>query len=113
MTLYRTSRHSVVDALMWRPMSIQFIWDLEDDPDGNYWHIVLEGHGVTQEEVEEVLLRHDNETILSRSSGEPITFGWTSSGKYIAVVWEEVQVDPRMIYPVTAYPVSPPKRKKL
>jgi hypothetical protein len=23
------------------------IWDLEDDPDGNYVHIVVEGHGVT------------------------------------------------------------------
>ena len=34
---------------------IQIIWDLEDDPDGNYWHIVVEGHGVTQDEVEEVL----------------------------------------------------------
>ncbi len=32
-----------------------FIWDLEDDPEGNYWHISVEGHGVSGEEVEEVL----------------------------------------------------------
>ena len=31
-------------------MTIQFVWDLEDDPEGNYWHIVVEGHGVTREE---------------------------------------------------------------
>ena len=34
---------------------VSFIWDLEDDPEGNYWHICVEGHGVTREEVEEVL----------------------------------------------------------
>ena len=34
---------------------VAFIWDLEDDPEGNYWHICVEGHGVTREEVEEVL----------------------------------------------------------
>lgn len=22
---------------------LHIIWDLEDDPDGNYWHIVVEG----------------------------------------------------------------------
>ena len=26
---------------------VQFVWDMEDDPDGNYRHIV-EGHDVTQ-----------------------------------------------------------------
>jgi hypothetical protein len=30
------------------------IWDLEDDPDGNYAHIVLE-HGITQDEVDDVI----------------------------------------------------------
>src|SRR5262249_49440769 len=35
---------------------VDFIWDLEDDPEGNYWHICVEGHGVTREEVEEVLV---------------------------------------------------------
>jgi hypothetical protein len=30
---------------------VAFIWDLEDNPDGNYWHICVEGHGVTWEEV--------------------------------------------------------------
>ena len=82
---------------------VQVIWDLEDDPDGNYWHIV-EGHDVTPDEVEEVLNNEQNPTTVSRKSGSPITFGRTRSGKTIAVVWELVNDDPRMIYPITAYP---------
>jgi len=31
-----------------------------------------------------------------------------STGKYIEVVWDEVNADPRMIYPVTAYEVPEP-----
>lgn len=84
------------------------IWDLEDDPDGNDWHIVVEGHGVTREEVEEVLCDSSNPTDESHSSGRPITFGWTYLGRYIAVLWEFVTDDPRTVYPVTAYPVDPP-----
>lgn len=90
-------------------MYVEVIWDLEDDPDGNYWHIVIEGHDVTQEEVVEILSDANNETAFSRSSGQAITFGWTSTGKYIAVVWEEVESDPRIAYPITAYPTNPPR----
>ena len=49
------------------------IWDLEDDPDGNYVHIITEGHGVTVEEVEEVLRDGRNETVPSHYSGNPAT----------------------------------------
>jgi hypothetical protein len=59
--------------------------------------------GVTKEEVEEVLWNEDNETDASASSGRPITFGWTSTGKHLAVVWEAAGDDPRMVYPITAY----------
>ena len=93
-------------------MTIQFVWDLEDDPDGNYWHIVVEGHAVTREEVEEILSDERNPTVISRSSGEPLTFGWTTTGKYIAVAWEMVMNDPRIVYPLTAYPTAPPRSKK-
>ncbi len=34
---------------------VAFIWDLEDDPDGNTGTSASKGHGVTREEVEEVL----------------------------------------------------------
>lgn len=50
------------------------IWDLEDDPDGNYIHIVVE-HDITQDEVEDVLAEESNSTVPSDSSGRPITFG--------------------------------------
>jgi hypothetical protein len=38
-----------------------------------------------------------------QSSGRPITFGETSTGKYIAVVFDVVEEDPLAVYPVTAY----------
>jgi hypothetical protein len=81
------------------------IWDHEDDPDGNYRHIV-DGHDVTVDEVEQVLRNPRNPTTVSRSSGCPITFGKTRTGKTIAVVWELVDENPRIIYPITAYPVE-------
>ena len=66
------------------------------------------GHDVTVEEVEEVLFDPGSEKTFSRSSGYPMVFGWTSTGKYITVVYEEVMKDPLIVRPVTAYPVDPP-----
>ena len=78
------------------------IWDLDDDPDGNVQHIAE--HDVTKAEVEEVLQRPEGiET--SRSSGRPIAFGETSTGRLIAVVYDEI--DENTVYPVTAYEVEP------
>jgi hypothetical protein len=91
---------------------VVFIWDLEDDSDGNFWHICVEGHGVTREEVEEVVTRYYESTIYSRSSGQPVAFGWTASGKYLTVVFERVSADPLSVYPITAYEVPPPSRGK-
>jgi hypothetical protein len=85
---------------------VEVIWDLESDVDGNLYHV--REHGLTAEEVEEILREPTNPTGVSRSSGRPITFGWTSTGKYIAVVWEIVERDPRVVYPVTAYVVPEP-----
>ena len=86
------------------------IWDLDDEPDGNVQHIAE--HGVTVDEVEDVL--HDSRSRVGRSrrSGRPQVFGWTSTGKFITVIWEEVSDDPRMIYPVTAYEVPPPQGRQ-
>jgi hypothetical protein len=86
---------------------VQVIWDLPDDPDGNYVHIV-DGHDVTCDEVEEVLRDPNASESESRSSGQPCVFGWTSTGKYIIVVYEDVLDDPRTVYPITSYPVTPP-----
>jgi len=85
------------------------VWDLEDDPDGNVQHI--QEHGITMEEVEDVLLDRDSQTAVSKSSGEPITFGHTASGRYLAVVWEHVLDEPLTMRPITAYEVPEPGRR--
>ena len=84
------------------------IWDLPEDPDGNVQHIAA--HHIAVDEVEEVLLDRESEDTISRSSGRPITFGYTSSGRYLAVVWEHVDDNPLTIYPITAY--DAPERKR-
>lgn len=75
------------------------IWN--DEPGGNVDHISQ--HGLTQEDVEEVLFNPiDND--ISRSSGLPLVFGFTPDGRYILVVYE--QIDKMTVYPVTAYEVG-------
>jgi hypothetical protein len=61
--------------------------------------------------VEAVLSDEESDIEISRSSGRPTAFGWSLSGERIAVAFEEMSEDPKMVYPVTAYRV-PPKRSK-
>ncbi len=93
---------------------IHIVWDLEDEPEGNVQHI--QEHDITMDEVEDVLYDPDSVTTVSRSSGEPITFGHTATGRYLAVVWEHVQDDPLTMRPITAYdapePTQPSRRRK-
>ena len=91
---------------------IVIVWDDSDVRDGNYWHICVEGHGLTREEVEEVLLDDESEIEVSQSSGRPTAFGWTSGGERIAVVFEEMSENPKYVYPITAYRVPPKRAKK-
>ncbi len=79
----------------------EIVWDLDDDPEGNVAHI--EEHGITKDEVVEILSDPLSES-LSRSSGRPIAFGFTTTGKSIAVVFEHV--DEATVYPVTAFEVD-------
>jgi uncharacterized DUF497 family protein len=79
------------------------IWDLDDDPLGNVFHIAE--HGISKEEVESVLLDPHNPTDENRGEGDWITFGTTYTGRHIAVIWDEVSDDPEMVYPITAYEV--------
>jgi len=81
------------------------IWDLDDDPDGNVHHCA--DHGVTKEEVEEVL-QNATDADVSRSSGRPVVFGDTSAGRHLMVVFEPIDAD--TVYPVTAYDV--PRRQR-
>jgi hypothetical protein len=85
------------------------LWDLDDDPEGNVRHIAE--HGITPEEVEEVLNDPNTSFGVSRSSGLPMAFGWSSRGRHLTVVFERVEADPPTVRPVTAYEVPPPARR--
>jgi len=73
-----------------------FVWNHEIEQ-----HLAT--HGVTPEEFEEVVCDPD-EVDESRSSGRPIAFGETSSGKYLGCVYE--LLDETTVLPVTAYEVE-------
>jgi uncharacterized DUF497 family protein len=81
------------------------LWDLDDDPDGNVQHCAA--HDVSKEEVEEVL-EHGTDADVSRSSGRPVVFGDTSTGRHLMVVYEVIDED--TVYPITAYEVSERQR---
>jgi uncharacterized DUF497 family protein len=76
------------------------LWDSEDDPRGNVQHCA--DHGVTRDEVEEVL-ENPTDVGFSRSSGRPVVFGDTGTGRHLMVVYE--RVDATTVYPITAYEV--------
>jgi hypothetical protein len=70
-------------------------------------------HGLTPAEVEEVLDDQYANYFLSREEPHnPITFGETTTGKYIAVVFEVVEADPPTVYPITAYEAPRPGKPK-
>jgi uncharacterized DUF497 family protein len=81
------------------------LWDAEGDEDGNVEHVA--DHGLTIEEVEDVLLNPFNAVGISRTSGRPITMGWTETGRYIHVIWEVVCDKPRCIKVRTAFEPDP------
>jgi len=76
------------------------LWDPQDDPAGNVRH--CSEHDVIPDEVEEVLRSAMDEDV-SRSSGRPVAFDDTNSGRHLMVVYEIVDLD--IVYPVTAYDV--------
>jgi len=63
----------------------------------------LASHGVTPDEFEEVVGDPDD-VGQSRGSGRPIAFGGTSTGKYLACVYE--LLDDTTVLPITAYEVE-------
>jgi len=77
------------------------LWDPEDDPRGNVRHCAE--HGFTKEEVVDVL-ESPIEVEASRSSGRPLAFGFTRTGRYAVVIYE--RIDDQTIYPITAYEVE-------
>ena len=79
----------------------QIIWD--PTPGGNVEHV--EEHDLTTDDVDRVLLFPDS-VDFSSSSERPCVFGYTSDGRYIIVIYEEVDDD--TVIPVTAYEVDEP-----
>jgi hypothetical protein len=56
--------------------------------EGNVRHIAE--HGITPLEAEEVVRDRYEAAVASRSSGRPTVFGWTSTGKYLALLSGEL-----------------------
>ena len=63
-------------------------------------------HGISQEHFEEVIC-HPQRKGFSQSSKLPAAWGYTSDGRYLIVVYEEV--DEVTILPITAYEVPEPR----
>lgn len=79
------------------------LWD--PTPGGNVEHV--EEHDLTTDEVDYVLQNYDSSG-TSQSSGRPCVFGYIPDGRYIIVIYDEVDED--TVIPATAYEVSEPRR---
>jgi hypothetical protein len=77
------------------------IWD--PTPGGNIEHV--EEHDLLTDDVDHVLLNPES-TGTSHRSGRPCVFGHVPDGRYIVVVFEEIDED--TVLPVTAYEVPEP-----
>ena len=83
-------------------------WDDADDEQGNTAHIAE--HGLTADEVESVLFDANTVFDVSDSSGRPIAFGTTDTGRFVAIVFEVLNLDdPFILRPITAYEAPEPK----
>lgn len=79
----------------------QIIWD--HTAGGNVEHV--EQHDLTTDDVDHVLQNHRSKG-FSRSTSRPCVFGHAPDGRYIVVIYEEVDDD--TVLPVTAYEVPEP-----
>ena len=70
-------------------------------PGGNAEHVAE--HGLDVDEVEHVL-RAPVCFRISQSSGRAMVYGYTPSGEYLVVVYEELDDD--TVYPITVFPVE-------
>jgi uncharacterized DUF497 family protein len=78
-----------------------------DDDGGNTAHVGE--HGLTPEEVESALFDMNTTFDVSDSSGRPLAFGTTDTGRFIVIVFEILNpADPLVIRPITAYDVPEP-----
>jgi uncharacterized DUF497 family protein len=79
-------------VVVWDPVSLK----------SNRAHI--REHGISEREVESVLLNDDSEIVPNHSHPEHcLVFGFTDSDRFIAVVFEIVAGKPLAIRPITAF----------
>jgi len=64
-------------------------------------------HGISKDEVEEFFL-NAIDVDISKSTGMPVIFGDTSTGRHLMVVFEEIDLE--TVYPITAFEV--PRRQR-
>jgi len=84
----------------------RILWDEAGDPHGNVSHIAE--HDLTVDDVAEVLGAPVSEG-ASDSTGFPAAWGYVPDGRFIIVVFEEIDDD--TIRVITAYEVPEPKRR--
>ena len=66
-------------------------------------------HGLTRDDVEDVLRTAHPVKGVSPTSGRPMAEGWTDGGRYVRVVYETTDAGGVVVLrPVTAYEVDPP-----
>lgn len=82
------------------PRFLTVIWN--PGPGGNLDKIAQ--HGLTPEEVEDVLLNPRLRPFVSRASGSPAVKGFTRSGRHIVVPYLEIDED--TAYPITAFEID-------
>jgi uncharacterized DUF497 family protein len=83
----------------------QVIWDDPANPVGNRQHV--RDHGLTEDEVESVLL--DDAASIKPNRSRPdrcLVSGYTYTGRYIEVSWEILDEKPPVIRPITAFEPS-------
>ena len=69
--------------------------------------IHLAEHDISPDDFEQIVMNPDN-TGKSRSSGNPVAFGYIPDGRYIITVYKKI--DFITVLPVTAYEVGEPRQ---
>jgi uncharacterized DUF497 family protein len=83
----------------------EVVWDDPENPKGNYQKV--RAHGLTEDEVESVLLDDDAEVVPNRSHPEHcLVFGHTYTERFIAVAYEILDEKKPVIRPITAFEPS-------
>jgi len=83
-------------------MFLQVIRGLSTDGESNVAHFAE--HGLTPDDVE-FALAHYNDLDVSRSTGRPVAFGPIPDGREIMVVFDWVDDNAGIVYPITAYEI--------